>query len=203
MSTEPRPKKLLERVDDAIRLMHYSPHTGETYAHWIKRFIFFHDKRHPKEMGAAEVQAFLTYLAMNQNVAASTQNQALSALLFLYRHVLHQSLDLKVDAVRARKSERLPTVLSKDEIRRILDKMPSGQRPTPALAAQAQVWRSFSCRPINDTVVPPRYPVPPAMAHPPDPGRAIGTPSSSFGLSRTRPPLAPAVGVVAVRRAGR
>ena len=87
MSTEPRPKKLLERVDDAIRVMHYSPRTGETYAHWIKRFIFFHDKRHPKEMGAAEVQAFWTYLAMNQNVAASTQNQALSALLFLYRHV--------------------------------------------------------------------------------------------------------------------
>lgn len=78
--------------------MHYSPRTGETYVHWIKRFILFHDKRHPKEMGAAEVQAFLTYLAIDQNVAASTQNQAPSALLFLYRHVLHQPLDLKVDA---------------------------------------------------------------------------------------------------------
>ena len=79
MSTEPRPKKLLEQVDDAFRLMHYSPRTGETYVHWIRRFILFHDKRHPKEMGAAEVQAFLTYLAIDQNVAASTQNQAFSA----------------------------------------------------------------------------------------------------------------------------
>lgn len=123
MATEPRPKKLLEQVDDAIRLMHYSPRTGETYVHWIRRYILFHDKRHPKDMGAAEVQAFLTYLAIDQNVSASTQNQALSALLFLYRHVLHQQLDLKVDAVRARKPEHLPTVLSKDEVRRILDKM--------------------------------------------------------------------------------
>lgn len=120
MSTEPRPKKLLERVSDAIRLMHYSPRTGETCAHWIRRFILFHDKRHPKEMGAAEVQAFLTHLAIDQNVAASTQNQALSALRFLYRHVLHQPLDLQVDAVRARKPEHLPTVLSKDEGRSVL-----------------------------------------------------------------------------------
>ena len=125
---EPRPKKLLEQVDDAIRLMHYSPRTGETYAHWIRRFILFHDKRHPKDMGAAEVQAFLTHLAIDQNVAASTQNQALSALLFLYRQVLHQPLDLKVDAVRARKPEHLPTVLSKDEVRRILDKMSGVQK---------------------------------------------------------------------------
>ena len=92
--------------------MHYSPHTGETYAHWIKRFIFFHDKRHPKDIGAAEVQAFLTYLAIDQNVAASTQNQALSALLFLYRHVLHQPLDMTVDSVRAKKPKRLPIILS-------------------------------------------------------------------------------------------
>lgn len=79
-------------------------------------------------MGAAEVQAFLTYLAIVQNVSASTQNQALSALLFFYRHVLNQPLDLKVEAVRARKPEHLPTVLSKDEVRCILDKMSGVQK---------------------------------------------------------------------------
>ena len=78
-----RPKrKLLDRVRDAIRLKQYSPRTGTAYVHWIKRFILFHDKRHPKDMGATEIEAFLTYLAVDQHVAPSTQNQALSALCF-------------------------------------------------------------------------------------------------------------------------
>ena len=85
---EPTSKKLLDRVRDAIRVKHYSIRTEQAYVNWIKRYIYFHTVRHPAEMGAAEVEAFLTYLAVNENVAASTQNQALSALLFLYREVL-------------------------------------------------------------------------------------------------------------------
>ncbi len=81
-------RKLLDRVRDTIRLKQYSPRTGTDYVHWIKRFILFHDKRHPKDMRGAEIEAFLTYLAVDQRVAPSTQNQALSALLFLYRQVL-------------------------------------------------------------------------------------------------------------------
>jgi site-specific recombinase XerD len=89
--TNRREKKLLDRVRDAIRTKHYSIRTEEAYANWIKRFILFHDKRHPQEMGAAEVEEFLTHLAVDKNVAASTQNQALSAILFLYQEVLHKA----------------------------------------------------------------------------------------------------------------
>ncbi|GIV78799.1 MAG: hypothetical protein KatS3mg050_3193 [Litorilinea sp.] len=87
-----RPKKLLEQVSDALRRKHYSYRTEKSYVHWIKRFILFHHKRHPKDMGAAEIEAFLTHLAVTEKVSASTQNQALSALLFLYRHVLDQEV---------------------------------------------------------------------------------------------------------------
>jgi hypothetical protein len=80
-----RPKKLSDQVRDAIRLKHYSYRTEQAYVGWIKRYVLFHGVRHPSEMGAPEVEAFLTYLAVKENVAASTQNQALSALLFLYR----------------------------------------------------------------------------------------------------------------------
>jgi integron integrase len=120
---EQRPKKLMEQVQDAIRLKHYSYKTEKSYAGWIRRYIFFHDKRHPKDMGSPEIEAFLTDLAVNQKVAASTQNQALSAILFLYKDVLKQDLDLKVDAVRARKSKYLPTVLTKDEVLAIIQKL--------------------------------------------------------------------------------
>ncbi len=81
-------KKLLDQVRDAIRLKHYSIRTEEAYVNWIKRYIFFHHVRHPKEMGPREIEEFLTHLAVNENVAASTQNQAFSALLFSYREVL-------------------------------------------------------------------------------------------------------------------
>jgi site-specific recombinase XerD len=98
---EPRPKKLLDQVRDAIRLKHYSYKTEQTYVGWIRRYILFHNKRHPKEMGAAEIEAFLTHLAVEKQVSASTQNQAFSAVLFLYRQVLHQDLGSSINAVRA------------------------------------------------------------------------------------------------------
>lgn len=110
-----RKKKLLDRVRDAIRTRHYSIRTEEAYVSWIKRFILFHQKRHPQEMGAAEIEEFLTCLAVDKNVAASTQNQALSALLFLYQKVLKKELERSVDAVRAKKPGRLPTVLTREE----------------------------------------------------------------------------------------
>jgi integron integrase len=115
-----KPKKLLEQVRDALRVRHYAYSTEESYIQWIRRYILFHDKRHPKDMAEPEVEAFLTHLAVDENVAASTQNQALSALLFLYRYVLHQPLSESVDAVRARQSKHLPTVLTTSEVQRLL-----------------------------------------------------------------------------------
>ena len=119
---EATPKKLLDQVRDAIRLKHYSIRTEQAYVNWIKRYIYFHNVRHPAEMGAPEIQAFLTHLAVEKNVAASTQNQAFSALLFLYKTVLHQDLG-PIDAMRAKKPKRLPSVLTKEEIHRVFDHM--------------------------------------------------------------------------------
>ncbi len=115
-----RPKKLIDRVRETIRLKHYSIRTEEAYVTWIKRYILFHNKRHPLEMGAAEIEAFLTHLAVEQHVAASTQNQALNALLFLYREVLKQDLERPIDAVRAKRPKRLPTVLTPEEARKVI-----------------------------------------------------------------------------------
>lgn len=106
-----RPRKLLDQVCDAIRLKHYSYRTEEAYVYWVWRYILFHNKRHPQEMGTAEVTQFLTHLAVQEQVAASTQNQALSAIVFLYRVVLNQEL-VGVDAIRAKPSRYLPTVLT-------------------------------------------------------------------------------------------
>jgi integrase len=117
---EQRPKTLLDHVRDAIRLKHYSRHTEHAYVTWITRDMFFHDKRHPKDMGAADIEAFLTHLAVPQKVAASTQNQALSALLFLDRDVLRHPLDGPIDAIRARKPKRVPTVLTKEEVLQVI-----------------------------------------------------------------------------------
>lgn len=116
----PRPRKLLEQVSDALRVKHYSYQTEKSYLLWIRRFILFHNKRHSKEMGGEEINAFLTHLAVEGKVAASTQNQALSALLFLYREVLHLELDLDLDAVRAKRSRYLPTVLTPEEVKAII-----------------------------------------------------------------------------------
>ncbi len=117
-----RPQKLLEQVSEAIRRKHYSYRTEQAYIQWIKRYIFFHNTRHPAEMGVPEIEAFLTHLAVEEKVAASTQNQALSALLFLYRHVLKQKLG-PIDALRAKQSKHLPVVLSKSEVTRLLNQM--------------------------------------------------------------------------------
>ncbi|NJL46765.1 MAG: integron integrase [Leptolyngbyaceae cyanobacterium SM2_5_2] len=117
---ESRPRKLLDQVRDAIRLRHYSYRTEQSYVGWIRRYILFHNKQHPKDMGRAEVEAFLTHLAVERQVSASTQNQAFSALLFLYRYVLNQDLGA-LDAVRAKHSNYLPTVLTKDEVRAVLE----------------------------------------------------------------------------------
>ncbi|MCL4504827.1 MAG: integron integrase [Chloroflexi bacterium] len=117
---KPQEKRLLDQVSDAIRVKHYSIRTEEAYVGWIRRFILFHDKRHPKDMGGPEIEAFLTHLAVEDHVAASTQNQALSALLFLYRDVLRKELDYPIDAVRAKQPAHLPAVLTKDETRRVI-----------------------------------------------------------------------------------
>jgi len=113
-------KKLLDQVRDVIRVKHYSIRTEEAYVDWIKRFILFHNKRHPKEMGSPEIEAFLTHLAVEGHVAASTQNQALAALLFLYRDVLRQELADPINAMRAKESQHLPAVLTKDEVKQVI-----------------------------------------------------------------------------------
>lgn len=110
----------LEQVRNAIRVRHYSIRTEEAYLGWIRRFILFHGKRHPQEMGETEVGAFLTDLAVRGRVAASTQNQALNALVFLYKVVLERPLGEVGGVVRAKKPQRLPVVLTADEVRRLL-----------------------------------------------------------------------------------
>jgi integron integrase len=115
-----QPKKLLDHVRDVIRLKHYSIRTEESYVDWIKRYILFHKMRHPLDMDVAEIEAFLTHLAIDRRVAASTQNQALSALLFLYRQVLDKDLQRPVDFARAKRPQHLPTVLTKVEVRRVI-----------------------------------------------------------------------------------
>jgi integron integrase len=119
LSVQQRPK-LLDRVRAAIRSRHYSRRTEEAYVHWIKRFIFYHGVRHPAEMGEAEVTRFLSSLAVDFHVSASTQNQALSALLFLYREVLQHPLPWLDNIVPAKRPVRLPVVLSRDEVQAIL-----------------------------------------------------------------------------------
>jgi len=114
------PPRLLDRVRQALQTRHYSRRTEKTYVAWIRRYILFHRKRHPAEMGAHEVTQFLTSLAVERRVAASTQNQALAALLFLYREVLEQNLPWLDDVVRARRPERLPVVMTRDEVRAVL-----------------------------------------------------------------------------------
>lgn len=112
--------RLLDQMRERIRLKHYSIRTERVYCEWVRRFIRFHQYRHPQEMGAAEVEMFLTDLAVRRNVSASTQNQALAALLFLYKDVLKLDLPWLADIVRAKKPQRLPVVLSVGEVRQIL-----------------------------------------------------------------------------------
>ena len=123
-----RPRKLLDQVRDALRLKHYSIRTENSYVAWIRRYILFHNKQHPRDMGSAEIEAFLTHLAVNEKVAASTQNQAFSALLFLYREVLKKDLEFTIDSIRAKKPKRLPTVLTKEEVRQVIGCMSGTHR---------------------------------------------------------------------------
>jgi len=121
--TPKNPPKLLDQLRDRLRVKHYSLSTEKLYIQWAKRFIYFHGKRHPAEMGAAEVEAFLTHLAVQGQVSASTQNQALSALLFLYKEVLGVDLPWLNDVVRAKRPQRLPVVLTRSEVREVLLRM--------------------------------------------------------------------------------
>jgi integron integrase len=115
----PQPPKLLDRLRLVLRTKHYSYRTEQSYVGWVRRFILFHGKRHPQEMGRQEVEQFLTHLAVEGRVAASTQTQALCALLLLYKQVLQIQLPC-LDAVRAKRPKRLPVALSRDEVRRLL-----------------------------------------------------------------------------------
>jgi len=116
-------KKLLDQLRDALRTKHYSYRTEQTYMDWCKRYIIYHNKRHPAQMGVPEIQAFITHLATDRNMAASSQNQALSAILFLYRYVLLREIDFPTNLIRAKKPERLPTVLTKAEALSIIGRM--------------------------------------------------------------------------------
>ncbi len=118
--TENQKPKILDQVRSKIRMKGYSIRTEKAYVDWNKRFILFNNKKHPGNMGAPEVERFLSHLAMNRRVAASTQNQALSAILFLYREVLHMDLPWLQNVVRSKRPEKLPVVLTKEEVKKLL-----------------------------------------------------------------------------------
>jgi len=117
------PPRLLEQVRAEIRARHYSRRTEDAYVHWIRRFIVFHGRRHPRELRAPEISAFLTWLAVERHVAASTQNQALSGVLFLYREVLRHDVGVVELLPRARMPSKVPVVLSRSEVRQVLDRL--------------------------------------------------------------------------------
>ena len=117
--------RLLDRVRTRLRALHYSKRTEEAYVGWLARFIRFHDMQHPSALGGPDVERFLSHLATQRHVAASTQNQALAAILFLYKHILDRELP-QLNAVRAKRPERLPVVLSRNEVRRVIAELPRG-----------------------------------------------------------------------------
>ena len=114
-----RSPKLLDQLRTVLRVKHYSYRTEKSYISCVRRFIYFHNKKHPQAMGTYEVRAFLNYLAQHENVSASTQNQALNALVFLYKHVIQKELG-SIDAIRARRPKRLPVVLTQKEVEKVL-----------------------------------------------------------------------------------
>lgn len=122
-STTANPPKLLDQVRDRLRVKHYSIRTEQTYVHWIKRYIFFHGKRHPKDLGARDIEAFLTHLAVEGKVSASTQNLAKSSLLFLYREVLEIELPWLENVTQAKAPKRLPVVLTVGEVQDVLSRL--------------------------------------------------------------------------------
>jgi integron integrase len=145
-SVEPPRPRLFDRVRATLRLRHYSRRTEAAYVAWIRRYIFFHAKRHPMEMGAAEVTNFLSSLAVNGRVAASTQNQALSALLFLYRDVLEVDLPWLDGVVRAKRPERLPVILTREEVVAILRRLDGVPRLMASLLYGAGLRLLECCR---------------------------------------------------------
>jgi len=114
-------RKLLDQVRATLRRKHYSLSTERSYLEWIRRFIRFHQLKHPRQMGKEEIEAFLNHLAIDKNVAASTQNQALNAIVFLYKVVLETPLDFPLENIRARRPKHLPTVLTREEVAQVLD----------------------------------------------------------------------------------
>ena len=124
IAPEPAQKpKLLDRLREALRSRHYSRRTEQTYCHWVKRFIYFHNVRHPAQMAEPEINAYLTHLAVKDKVSASTQNQALSALLFLYRYVLDRKVGDLGEVIRARKPRHVPVVMTREETKAVLSRL--------------------------------------------------------------------------------
>jgi len=123
MSVPSQAPRLLVQVRDAVRRRHYSYRTEKAYLYWVRRYVLFHRKRHPAEMGESEISAFLTHLAVERRVSASTQNQAFNALLFLYKQVLNREIGLIQGVTRAKTSRYLPTVLTREEVQAILARM--------------------------------------------------------------------------------
>jgi integron integrase len=121
--TQAKEKKLMVRVRERIRTKGYAKSTEKTYAHWIRKYIYFHGIKHPMFMGVAEIEAFLTDMAVRQHMSPSSQNQALNAILFLYKEILQIELDGQVNAVRAKRRQYMPMVLTTGEVRRVLDAM--------------------------------------------------------------------------------
>ena len=115
--------KLLDQVREQIKLRHYSHRTEKTYILWIKKYIYYHQKRHPAEMGSDEINQFLSHLASEKHVAASTQNQALNAILFLYRNVLDMKIEIGNKFVRAKRTKHIPVVFTKEEAKNVLSNL--------------------------------------------------------------------------------
>ena len=125
------PSGLFETMHATLRRLHYSPRTEEAYVGWVRAFVRFHNRRHPREMGAPEITAFLNFLAVEKRVAASTQNQALCAIVFLYRHVLELDFDWLEGLTRAQRPRHLPVVLSRSEVEALLERL---ERPLDVIA---------------------------------------------------------------------
>ena len=154
MNSDNAPPRLLDLVRQEIRVRHYSIRTEQAYVDWVKRFVFFHGKQHPWDMGTGEVRAFLSHLTVSSHVAASTQNPALNALVFLCREVLKQPFAELEDVVRAKKPQRLPVVLTREEAKRLLSKLEgphwlaaclmydSGLRLMDCLRLRVKTWTS-------------------------------------------------------------
>jgi integron integrase len=138
--------RLLDRLREAIRMRHYSRRTEKAYVGWVRRFVLFHGKRHPREMARAEVTAFLSHLAIQGRVSASTQNQALSALLFLYAQVLNQDIGWLADLVRAKRPARVPAVLTREEVRAVIEKLEGTEHLMASLLYGAGLRLLECCR---------------------------------------------------------